>query len=170
MLSCSYAQPPPQKPEVPSPRFPEQKRKQIDMLSWAPEILLQLEKICDAFSAATHRIPFPKLSECSISSMHPEQQNSFLSVNGKESKTEITTNQIMVWGFFFLQEKSAFEQYSLDRGPADHCGSTLTLLMQKGLVCLMYLSKPPWIPWVRSWLHLQDPGLAVNRALGIFSF
>lgn len=104
MLSCSYAQPPPQKPEVPSPRFPEQKRKQIDMLSWAPEILLQLEKICDAFSAATHRIPFPKLSECSISSMHPEQQNSFLSVNGKESKTEITTNQIMVWGFFFCRK------------------------------------------------------------------
>lgn len=78
MLSCSYAQPPPQKPEV--PRFPEQKRKQIDILSWAPEILLQQEKICDAFSAATHRIPFPKLSECSISPMHPKQQNSFLSI------------------------------------------------------------------------------------------
>lgn len=33
--------------------------------------------------------------------MHPEQQNSFLSIYGKESKTKITMDQIMA-SFFFL--------------------------------------------------------------------
>lgn len=79
--------------------FPRQKRKQIDILSWAPMTLLQLEKISDVFTATTHWIPSPKLSECSISSMHPEKQNSFLSINGKEFKIKITMDQIMV-GFF----------------------------------------------------------------------
>lgn len=45
--------------------------------------------------------------QCSISSMHPEQQDSFLSISGKESKTKITMDKIMV--VFFLQEKSVFE-------------------------------------------------------------
>lgn len=93
----------------------------------------------------------------------------FSALMGKNPRQKSLPTKLW-FGGVFLQEKSAFEQYSMDRGAADHCGSTLTLLMQKGLVCLMYLSKPPWIPRVRSWLHLQDPGLAVNRALGIFSF
>lgn len=83
--------------------FPRQKRKQIDILSWAPITLLQLEKIGDVFTATTHWIPFPKLPECSIFSMHPEQQNSFLSINGKEFKIKITMDQIMV-GFFFCRK------------------------------------------------------------------
>lgn len=88
-----------------------QNRKQIDMLSWAPEILLQLEKIWDAFSAATHRIPFPKLSECSISSMQPEQQNSFLSIKWEriQDKNHYPPNYglgFFVFWVFFCRKNS----------------------------------------------------------------
>lgn len=84
----------PKKTEAPEETFLGQKRKQIDIQSWAPKSLLQLERISDIFTAATHRILFPKLSECSISSTYPDQQNSFLSINGKESKTEITKKSL----------------------------------------------------------------------------
>lgn len=91
----------PKKTEAPEETFPGQKRK-IDIQSWAPKSLLQLERISDIFTAATHRILFPKLSECSISSTYPDQQNSFLSINGKESKTEITKKSLWTklrgWG------------------------------------------------------------------------
>lgn len=141
------------------------------MLSWAPEILLQLEKIWDAFSAATHRIPFPKLSECSISSMQPEQQNSFLSIKWEriQDKNHYPPNYGLGFSGFFLQKKQCLSSipWTEEQMITAHQSH---LADAKGLVCLTYLSKPPWIPWARSWLPLQDPGLAGNTNSGIFSF
>lgn len=109
------------------------------MLSWAPEILLQLEKIWDAFSAATHRIPFPKLSECSISSMQPEQQNSFLSIKWEriQDKNHYPPNYGLGFFGFFLQKKQCLSSipWTEEQMITAHQSH---LADAKGLVCLTF--------------------------------